>query len=100
MSQAPGTLEGWSVLHDFRRVDWARLRSLSQSARETIASDAASFLLEAEQATDPPAGGSAAYRIVGHKADLLFLHLRPTVSDLAEVEARFRQSALADVCSR
>ena len=44
MPEAPGTLEGWYVLHDFRRIDWPRWKSLSAEERSAAIAEAAAFL--------------------------------------------------------
>lgn len=96
MADVPGTLEGWYALHDFRRFDWARWKSLPAGERAAILAEAAEFVAGAEKAADSTEGNSALYAVVGHKADLLLLHLRPTVDDLGAVERAFNRTRLAD----
>lgn len=96
MAEAPGTLEGWFVLHDFRKFDWARWKAVSAEEREAILREASAFVANAERATDAPEGCSALYSMVGHKSDLLLLHLRPTVEQLGAIERAFNQTRLAD----
>ena len=86
MPEAPGTLEGWYVLHDFRRIDWPRWKALPAAERGVVVAEAAAFLEAAEAHTDAAEGASALYSIVGHKADLMFLHLRPTIDELNALE--------------
>ena len=85
MAEVPGTLEGWSVLHDFRRLDWARWKQLGGNERDSVLSEAISVLSQAAEVSDSVTGASAFYSIVGHKADLLMLHLRPTVEELGKI---------------
>src|SRR5262245_4089576 len=96
MPEAPGTLEGWYCEHDFRRLEWPRWKGLAEAEREAIIAEASAFLEEAEAHRDAAEGASALYEIVGHKADLMFLHLRPKVEDLAALERAFAQIRLAD----
>jgi hydrogen peroxide-dependent heme synthase len=96
MAEVPGTLEGWYVLHDFRRIDWPRWKALDREERGAIAGEAAGFLRSAEGHEDAPEGSSALYSIVGHKADLMFLHLRPAPDDLNTLERAFARTRLAD----
>jgi hydrogen peroxide-dependent heme synthase len=96
MPEAPGTLEGWYVLHDFRRIDWPRWKALSTAEREAAVEEAAAFLEGAEAHQDAEEGTSAFYRIVGHKADLMFLHLRSTIDQLNDLETAFARTRLAD----
>lgn len=96
MAEVPGTLEGWYVLHDFRRIDWARLKALTPEEQQSVLAEASAFLEQAAGVSDAPEGASAVYTIVGHKADLLLLHLRPTVDHLGALERAFARTRLAD----
>src|SRR5438128_2627155 len=100
MAEAPGTLEGWFALHDFRRIDWPRLKSVAAMERAKVVDEAVAFLAEAEAVKDASEGGTALYRILGHKADLLILHLRPTVEALSVLETRFARTRLASETTR
>lgn len=95
MAEVPGTLEGWYALHDFRRVDWSALMGLPAGERDEVIAEAVAFLQGAEAVTDAPEGSSAAYAIIGHKSDLLLLHLRPRLEELLELERRFNRTRLA-----
>ncbi len=96
MVEAPETLEGWYCLHDFRRVDWARWKALPENERAAAIQEAVEFLTHTEQHTDAAEGSSALYSVLGHKADLLFLHLRPTPDELNALEGAFARTRLAD----
>lgn len=95
MAEVPGTLEGWYALHDFRRIDWAALGLLTPGDRDEILEEAVAFLQEAEAVKDAPEGSSALYSVIGHKADLLLLHLRPTMDELLALERGFNRLRLA-----
>ncbi|PZN07542.1 hydrogen peroxide-dependent heme synthase [Thermaerobacter composti] len=95
-NRPPFTLEGWFVLHDFRRLDWRRWKSLEIARRAAIAREAAAFLRRVTAAADTGEGASALYRVVGHKADLLWLHFRPTLEALSDLEAALSRTALGD----
>lgn len=96
MVEVPETLEGWYVLHDYRRLDWPRWKALPAEERQAALDEAAEFLRASEAHADAPEGASALYTVVGHKADLAFLHLRPTPDDLNALEHAFAQTRLAD----
>ncbi|WP_252698083.1 heme-binding protein [Natronosalvus vescus] len=93
----PQTAEGWYVLHDFRSVDWDAWRSAPDHERERALEEGIHYLSSAESLADVESdeGGSATFALVGHEADLLFLHLRPTIADLEVLERRFEQTPLA-----
>lgn len=99
MAEVPGTLEGWYVLHDFRHLDRARWTVLTPTMRREIVSEAEKYVLDAVSTTADQ-GASAAYRVVGHKSDLLIVHLRPTVDQLSELETAFDRTRFADFTSR
>ena len=87
MSEAPETLEGWWIWHDFRRVDFDAWRRRPARERET-ALDELHREMEAFQAADERRESSfGLYQVAGHKADLLFMHLRPSLADLIELKA-------------
>ena len=88
----PATLEGWYALHQAFALDWRRLRSLDASARADLG-DEARALFEGLRA--PDGGWSDAFRVVaGDGTDLLFVHFRPTLEELAAAQTRVRSSAL------
>lgn len=78
----PPTEEGWYALHDFRRIDWDAWRDAPESTRDRALSEAVEYLDERLAVTDAEAGDSALYSVLGHEADLLVLHLRPTTAHL------------------
>jgi len=96
LAEVPGTLEGWYALHDFRRVDWPRWKRLSAEERVASIEEVVRLLRDAEQIRDAPEGASALYSILGHKSDLLLLHLRPTIDQLGALERAFVQTCFAD----
>jgi chlorite dismutase len=100
LAEVPETLEGWYALHDFRRLDWPRWKELSPGARAEAIAEAAQFLRAAEVPEDAAEGSSALYSTIGHKADLMFLHLRPTPDDLDRIERAFARTRLADFTTR
>ncbi len=97
---APETLEGWFVLHDLRRIDRAVWNRLSVAEREKALEEATDFLDSSESVKDAPAGRSITYSMIGHKADLLMLHLRPDVGELHDLERAFDQTMLASYTTR
>ncbi|MGC8666494.1 MAG: hydrogen peroxide-dependent heme synthase [Chthonomonadales bacterium] len=99
MAQVPGTLEGWYVLHDFRTMLQPRWKGLAPQVRVQAIEELQKAIREAESVA-PDGGASAAYWVLGHKADLLFIHLRPTLAELAAIEHAFDGTAFADCTSR
>lgn len=98
--EPPPTAEGWYAVHDFRAVDWDAWRALDGEGRERVIRDGEVFLREASEIEDADAGVSVAYGVLGHKADLLVLHLRPTLGAVHALERSFEETALAEVTDR
>src|SRR5438132_339925 len=73
-----------------------RWKALPAAEREEIAAEAAAFMENAEAHRDAEEGSSALYNVVGHKADLMLLHLRPAADDLAALERDFARTRLSD----
>src|SRR5215218_3218966 len=88
---APATLEGWYALHQMFSMDWASVRAWTERA----------FAAEAEAlfgrlAAGAGEGWSEPVRLVGAGgADWMFIHFRPTLEELAEVQRQVATSALA-----
>ncbi len=82
--QVPLAVEGASILHQMFRLrsSW---RELPVSERKAIAGEAAAHLARLESLPDASAR-SAVYSILGHKADLLFLHFRRDFPALQQAE--------------
>jgi hydrogen peroxide-dependent heme synthase len=93
MSQiAPATLEGWYALHQLFSTDWTRLRGGDRAA---VAASAETLWREIERGGE--GGWSAAFRLAGGGADWMFVHFRPTLDELADVQRRIRDSAFGEV---
>ncbi|MFC7132571.1 MULTISPECIES: heme-binding protein [Salinibaculum] len=96
----PPTDEGWYALHDFRSIDWDAWRDATERERQRALDEAVEHLdthLAVEDADD---GASALYSILGHKADFLLLHLRPTTADIGAIERRFEGTDFARFTER
>jgi chlorite dismutase/heme-degrading monooxygenase HmoA len=94
--QPPQTDEGWYVLHDFRTVDWNGWRNAPERERERAIEEGVDYLAAHEALEDADAGDSAVFSVLGNEADLLILHLRPSMAHLDTAERRFEQTALAE----
>ena len=102
MVEVPQTDEGWYMLHDFRSIDWDAWRNAPQQERERAARAGREYLASHESAADSPEGEgtSAVFSIIGHKADLLIIHLRPTLDLLSRAERQFERTDLAAFTSQ
>ena len=87
----PLTLEGLSVLHQMFRFRWPEWRKLSRSRQQEIAREAVSAFTKPEEA-----GQSAAYSMLGHKADLMLVHFRDSFDELNGAELALDRIALQE----
>ncbi|WP_135828177.1 heme-binding protein [Halorussus halobius] len=98
--QPPATNEGWYALHDFRTVDWDAWRAAPERDREAAIEEGVAFLREHVDVVDADEGSSAVFSMLGHEADLLVVHFRPTMADLDTAERAFEDTAFAEYTER
>jgi chlorite dismutase len=92
----PETTEGWYVFHQMLSWDRPALRALSGAGA------LAPLRRHAEETLDAlaePAGGgwSAVVPLVGSRADVMFVHFRPTLDDIGAAQRALAKVALFDV---
>ena len=83
----PLTLDGSSLLHQMFRFDWPAWRRADSAARQRTLAEATSLLAPLERATsaDRPSQ-SALFAQLGHKGDLMLIHFRDSLDQLACVQ--------------
>ncbi|WP_242221866.1 hydrogen peroxide-dependent heme synthase [Bacillus cereus group sp. BfR-BA-01380] len=96
MSEAAKTLDGWYCLHDFRSMDWAAWKTLSSDERQQAMFEFLNIIEKWNKTETAKQGSHAMYTIVGQKADIMFMILRPTMEELNEIEAEFNKTTLAE----
>jgi len=96
----PPTEEGWYALHDFRRVDWDAWRDAPERERDRAVEDAIGHLESTLAVEDAEDGASALYSVLGHEADFLLVHLRPSTADIGALERRFEGTDFARFTER
>lgn len=87
----PATLDGWACLHEMYQVDWPALSELTDAARKDLLSSAQFFLVELSK---PKEGHTGCFSMLGHKADLMLLHFRPTFDEVNQAELALKQHPL------
>lgn len=95
MAEAVETMDGWYCLHDLRKIDWNAWKKASIIEQEAAITELQSLITKWDVIDEEKTGSHAVYSILGHKADLLFMILRPTLKELQEAELAFNKSALA-----
>jgi len=91
LPMVPLTIEGYAVLHQMFRFRWAEWRKLPQEQKNAVLVEAHSALSQMESD-----GLSAIYSILGHKADLMFVHFRNSFDELNAAEVRIANLAISD----
>jgi peroxiredoxin len=77
-------------------VDWAAWKAATEEERQQALDELLTFIKDWKSTEEKKAGSSAVYSIVGQKADLVFMHLRPTLQELNELETAFNKTRFAD----
>jgi peroxiredoxin len=91
----PLTIEGASMLHQIFRFNWKAWRTLSTAEQQRIATAATSKLTEISKSSgETKAHQTVLFSQVGHKGDLIFIHLRDSIEALHHVELQFAQTEL------
>jgi len=81
--RVPETLEGWSVLHQMFRVRWTEWRAHPLEERRRHALAAVEKLCAMQRGE---AGATVAVSLLGHKGDLMLIHLRRSFEELQQAE--------------
>jgi chlorite dismutase len=75
------------------RVRWTAWKALPREQRAEIVAEAQAALGEMEK---NPSGASAAFSLLGHKGDLIFVHFRRSFEELSKAELLLARLKLAD----
>ncbi len=90
------TLEGWHILHDFRRLDFPRWRKASPLERQAAWEELLGLLALWRRVEEEGRGSFGVYQVITPKADLLFLNLRETLDELLELESALNKGLFAE----
>ncbi|HTW47725.1 MAG TPA: hydrogen peroxide-dependent heme synthase [Acidobacteriaceae bacterium] len=91
----PLTLDGSSVLHQMFRFDWGAWRRLDAAGSSRALAEATALLEPMERGSggDRPSQ-SAVFAQLGHKGDLMLVHFRDSIEQLAAVERDLARTEL------
>ena len=89
----PNTLEGFAVLHQFFRIRRPHWNALSAARRAAALEEATAAFTAMGQRED---GQSAIFHQLGHKGDLIAIHFRRGLDQLAEAELEANRLALSE----
>ena len=91
----PLTLDGASLLHQMFRFDWPAWRRADPTTHKRALAEATSLLapLETHSSEGRP-NQSALFAQIGHKGDLMLIHFRDSMEQLAEVQRNTARTEL------
>ena len=90
--RVPETLEGWSVLHQMFRLRWSEWQALPAPDRGTRAAEAAQALAGMQRGSE---GTTVPATMLGHKGDLMLVHLRRGFDELQQAQTAVARLGLA-----
>src|SRR5690625_2631983 len=96
MVEAVKTFDGWYSLHDLRSIDWTSWKLVSEEERQEAVEEFTELLSKWEAVEEEKKGSHAFYKVVGQKADFMFMFLRPTMEELNEIETEINKSTLGE----
>lgn len=96
MGEMVTTYEGWYVSHDFYLLDWTSWKATDPAKREQIIQELLGLTSTYSAVEEQQQGSFGLFSILGQKADLLFMHLRPTLAELNDVKNQFAKSSFAE----
>ncbi|HLR03035.1 MAG TPA: hydrogen peroxide-dependent heme synthase [Virgibacillus sp.] len=96
MVEAVETMDGWYTLHDLRTIDWKRWKEATSEERKSAIDEFTELVSVWNKIEEEEKGSHGVYQIVGQKADLMFILLRPTMDELAEVETALNKTKMAE----
>ncbi|RLL42847.1 heme-dependent peroxidase [Oceanobacillus piezotolerans] len=95
-AEAVVTMDGWCVLHDTRTFDWASWKIVSEQERQEAVEEFKALLAKWDAVEEEKNGSQSLYKVVGNKADLMFIFLRPSMDELEEVKRELNKSKIGD----
>ena len=83
----PLTLDGSSLLHQMFRFDWPAWRRIDAPGRERVIVEVSTLLAPLEKApSEGHPSQSALFAQLGHKGDLMLVHFRDSIEQLAVIQ--------------
>jgi chlorite dismutase len=96
MNEAAKTLDGWYSLHILKNIDWVSWRILPLEERTVLINELQDLLKNWSQTEDDEQGSHSSYSVVGDKADIMFMILRPTLDELHSAELELNKLRISD----
>ncbi|WP_249869363.1 hydrogen peroxide-dependent heme synthase [Oceanobacillus saliphilus] len=96
MAEAVVTVDGWSALHDTRTFDWASWKMTSPEERAAAVKEFEELMTKWDSVEEAKEGSHVVYKVIGNKADLMFVFLRETMDELEAIKTEINKSRIGD----
>lgn len=93
----PDTYEGWFSLHAVYAIDFEKWNSWSDDKQKEALKGLEVFVKDLETEHQDHTSSYAMYHVNGHKGDILFWFLQPSLEELNDVELRLQKLLIAAV---
>lgn len=97
LGKAVQTAEGWHSLHTVYRIDFYLWNQFDDQEKREALDELKAFVVKLEEGHQAGTSSYAFYDVVGHKGDLMFWFLRPSLEEINDVELEFRKLKIASV---
>ena len=97
LEKVPETYEGWFSLHANYSINFEKWRSWSAEQQIEVLQSFKAFIGNLETAHEAHTSSYAMYQINGHKGDIMFWFLQPSLQDLNEVELTLKKLPIFSV---
>ena len=97
LEKVPETYEGWFSLHANYSINFEKWRSWSGEQQSEALQSFKAFIGNLETAHEAHTSSYAMYQINGHKGDIMFWFLQPSLQELNEVELTLKKLPIFSV---
>ena len=97
LEKVPETYEGWFSLHANYSINFEKWRTWSAEQQREALQSFKEFIGNLERAHEAQESSYAMYQINGHKGDIMFWFLQPTLQELNEVELTLKKLPIFSV---
>ena len=97
LEKVPETYEGWFSLHANYSINFEKWRTWSPEQQREALQSFKEFIGNLERGHEAHESSYAMYQINGHKGDIMFWFLQPTLQELNEVELTLKKLSIFSV---
>ena len=97
LEKVPETYEGWFSLHANYSINFEKWRTWSLEQQSEALQSFKDFIGDLEKSHEAHESSYAMYQINGHKGDIMFWFLQPSLQELNEVELKLKKLPIFSV---